>query len=100
MGLTSVEASQETVAGQVISSWTKSEGSFEYDVTLPSNTSGTVVLPAFDLKNLKLKEGGTVIWEKGDYVKGVSGIQQVHMDADGLIVKLESGSYKFELTGR
>lgn len=100
VGLTSVEASQETVAGQVISSWTKLEGSFEYDVTLPSNTAGMVVLPAFDFKNLKLKEGGTVIWEKGDYVKGVSGIQQVHMDADGLIVKLESGSYKFELTGR
>ena len=98
--LTSVNASQETVAGKVVSEWKKSADSFEYEVSIPANTTGTIVLPIFDFKEVKLQENGTSIWEKGNYKNGIAGIRNVTENADKLLVEVSSGSYHFKLFGQ
>lgn len=49
-GLTSASGELETVYGKVKSSWTISSGVFKLDVTIPANSSATIVLPDSDQK--------------------------------------------------
>ena len=48
--LTSASAELETVYGTVKSSWTITDGVFKLDVSVPANTSATVILPATEKK--------------------------------------------------
>jgi alpha-L-rhamnosidase len=94
--LKSVKASLETVSGTIVSDWKKEEGSFSYHVSIPANTTGTVVIPVFR-ENSVLSEGGITIWENGAFMDGVPGITTVKRESDRIMLTIESGEYKFEL---
>src|SRR5690606_34145949 len=91
-GLTSADASGETVAGKIISGWTKGEGSFQYQVSIPANTTGTVVIPVSAFAGLVLTEGDIKVWEDGDYLESVQGIKEVENGAGNLRITIGSGS--------
>jgi len=94
-----VKASVETIAGKIVSAWTKEEGLFRYSVSIPANTTGTVVIPCFGNSGFALTEGGVGIWENGSYKKGVEGIAAVKNEPGNIIISISSGDYEFELTG-
>jgi alpha-L-rhamnosidase len=90
-----VNASLETVAGRVSSQWKKENDVFIHDVTIPANASATVVLPQFDYRNLIVFEGEEKIWENNSFIKGVSGISNVKVEDNRLVVDIGSGNYQF-----
>ncbi len=97
-GLNRVDASLETVAGNVVSNWLKDEGSFRYIVSVPANTSATVAIPIFNFEQAKITEGNTLIWENANFVSGVSGIKNVTKMGGEIRIEIESGHYDFTLT--
>lgn len=96
--LKSVNASLETVAGTIASDWVKENDSFQCNVSIPANSTGTIVLPVFDFKNVIVLEGGTGIWENDGFVKGVLGILDAKAGVDRITVQVESGDYEFRLS--
>ena len=55
-GLTSAEASYDSVRGRIVSDWKIANGSLDLNVTIPANTTATVCVPAAD--SASIKEGG------------------------------------------
>lgn len=51
-GLTHVKASYKSIYGLIKSEWTKENGNFTWNITIPANTSAIVKLPS-EIKNLK-----------------------------------------------
>lgn len=96
-GLNAVKASVETVAGTIVSDWNKEEGSFSYHVSIPANTTASVVIPYSDDQDVIVTEEGIKIWENGRYIDGVSGIKAVEREADLMKITIESGDYAFEI---
>ncbi|MGN7413469.1 alpha-L-rhamnosidase C-terminal domain-containing protein [Paenibacillus sp. SAF-068] len=86
-GLDWVEASLETMYGQVASSWHRlAEGEMEIRVHIPANTRGTVRLPG---------AGAQIVLEQGKPLDQISGIQDIENIGDDVEVTLGSGSYQF-----
>jgi alpha-L-rhamnosidase len=90
-----VNASVETVAGKVVSNWKKEAGTFTQEVTIPANTTATIALPFNGSENVIVYEGDSKIWENNTYVEGVSGIHEVTINNERLVVKTGSGDYRF-----
>ena len=82
-GLNQFEASHAGPYGEIISGWKKSGEKTQYHVTIPPNSSATLILP-----EKKLQEGNQPI-EKNSFIKVLS--------TDNLTVRLSltSGSYHF-----
>lgn len=86
-GLTHAAGSIDTVRGLVSSSWTQEEdGTTALDVTIPVNSTGTVVVPAGAA--YQITEGGTPITQ-------VPGISVVTTGTEGVTLAVGSGSYAF-----
>ncbi|WP_336764526.1 family 78 glycoside hydrolase catalytic domain [Paenibacillus sp. USHLN196] len=86
-GLDWVEASLETMYGQVASSWHRlADNEMEIRVHIPVNTRGTVRLPG---------AGGQLILEQGKPLEQVSEVQDIRSIGDDTEVTLGSGSYQF-----
>ncbi|WP_145148626.1 alpha-L-rhamnosidase [Paenibacillus xylanexedens] len=86
-GLDWVEASLETMYGQVASSWHRlAEGEMEIQVHIPANTRGTVRLPG---------AGAQIVLEQGKPLDQISGVQDFQNIGDDVEVTLGSGSYQF-----
>lgn len=96
-GLNSVDASYETVQGEVSVSWEKSANAFKYEVSIPANTTASVILPAFDFQNITITEGDTEIWANGSFIQGDSGIEDVKNNSGSFEVSIGSGSYVFNV---
>lgn len=56
-GLDHVNASYDSVHGKIKSAWKRSDGHFSWNVTIPGNTSATLILPA-DIRIDKTKQPG------------------------------------------
>ena len=98
--LRSVRASVETVAGTILSDWKKEDGLFRYQVSIPANTTGTVVIPVFGSRDAVLTESGARIWERGRFPGGVAGVTEVKEESGRLRIAIESGDYNFEIDTR
>lgn len=96
--LTSVTASLQTVSGEIVSDWQKEKDVFNYKVSIPPNTTATVVIPLFEFKKAILTEGNSRIWNDEEYIKGVSGIVDVNKETNTLMVSIVSGDYNFRLS--
>lgn len=80
-GLTHVDASYKSVQGEIISKWSKENGQFTLNITIPGNTSAIVKLP----KELN------IVSPEGEGVKNVSNSNS------GIEIELGSGTY--QITG-
>lgn len=90
-----VKASVKTLVGVISTNWKKSGDQFELLVSIPANTTASLVLPTFGKSNITLKEGNKNIWKNNRYIAGARGIHHVKSSDNKLIIKSGSGDYKF-----
>jgi len=96
-GLDSVSASVETVTGTIISHWKKESSFLSHSISIPGNSSATVVLPFNDSDNTTLWECGSKIWYDNNFVEGTPGVISVRKEAGKLEIDIGSGSYEFRV---
>lgn len=84
--ITSVDAKFNSAYGEIKSSWTINDGKFYYDVTVPSNTTATIYLPATDASK---------IYESGKKVSKVKEIKNMGKENGRVKFLVGSGTYSF-----
>ena len=88
-GLDYVKASYHSIHGLIKSHWIKNDADFQWEITVPANTSATVYIPVTD------KAG---ITENGQKTSSASGMKFLKMDGDYAVYQVVSGSYSFKST--
>ncbi|MDR3297676.1 MAG: glycoside hydrolase family 78 protein [Prevotellaceae bacterium] len=92
-GLQNVEASMQTMSGKIVSGWERHDRQTLYHVSVPANTTATLVLP--DALLSRVVESGATVWENGKFAGSARGISGIKADNSCLHVSLKSGSYRF-----
>lgn len=85
--LTTVSASHRSPHGTVASSWRLGENTFEWDVTVPPNTTATARFPV---------PAGAVIQEGGSPIAESPGITAAKSGSTAPTYELVSGQYRFQ----
>lgn len=86
-GLDWVEASFETMYGSVASNWYRRDNDeMEVRVSIPANTTGTVLLPGADVQT---------VLENGEALDQVADIHDIQTQGSDVRIALGSGSYQF-----
>jgi len=91
----------ESVRGRIVSSWKRTPKSVTLEVEIPCGSAAEIVMPSFNLADVVLREGGTVIWASGKAAAAAAGVLSIEeKTAEKLVlIKAGSGRYVFELTG-
>jgi hypothetical protein len=100
-GITWVNASYNSVRGNVVSDWTLTNNAATLGVTIPVGSTGSIYLPTLGTttSNLLITESGTTIWQNG-MVSGSSpdvtfaGVQVTNSQTY-VVWTVGSGSYQF-----
>ncbi len=95
--LESASATVKTVAGEISVSWKKEATTFQYSVSIPANTTATIILPTFDFKDIIISEGESEIWHGNNFTEGVSGIKSVKAASGNIEIQISSGDYTFTM---
>ena len=98
--LTAASGVLQTVRGRVESSWERTDDSVKLNAVIPMGSEAEVVLPKFRLRDVILKEGGATVWSGKKAASKIPGILECRETGSSLIMKIGSGAYAFELTGR
>ena len=89
----------QTLRGEVGCTWSRTDRAVRVEAVVPVGSAAEIVIPKFNLRNVKVTEGGKAVWENGQYVTGVAGVTGA-ADKDGVIrIKAGSGRYAFVLEG-
>jgi len=88
-GLAFVNATYKSVYGEIKCNWKKSHDVFEWNITIPANTSATIYLPAKSVDD---------IMETGKAVKGMEDVQITKWDKGVAVIQVGSGNYTFTST--
>jgi alpha-L-rhamnosidase len=96
-GLDEVEAKLNTLSGEIISQWKTHSGGYQYNVTIPANTTATVILPLEEFLQATITESGKTIWRNKVYSTGIAGVRNAEIVNDGINLSLESGTYHFQV---
>jgi hypothetical protein len=84
------------MSGTIRSGWEKQAGGqYLYEVSVPANTTATVMLPVASAERATVTEGGKAVWAKGAFVSGDFGVRSIAADGAYLKGELESGTYRF-----
>jgi alpha-L-rhamnosidase len=86
-GLTSAEATLETLYGEAGSGWVVKEGRLIVTAIVPPNARGTVRLPWASL---------AVVREGGRAATSAPGVRSARQEGDEAVVEVGSGAYRFE----
>lgn len=84
--LSHVDCSYHSVHGQITSSWKKNGASFQWNITIPANSSATVCIPATALDNVT--ESGKSLSE--------AGISASKVEGGYVVCEIGSGTYCFK----
>ena len=74
---------------------------FDYDITVPVGSTGSVVLPTFGAatSSVQITESGSAVWAKGAFVAGVAGVTGAASEhdatGDNIRITVGSGDYHF-----
>ncbi len=85
-GLTWAKASYDSIHGPIQTRWKKEGKRLSLDVSIPANTTATVIIPA---------ASGARVTESGKDLAKARGVKVLRQEADSLVVSIESGSYRF-----
>jgi alpha-L-rhamnosidase len=85
-GLTSAEASYDSVRGRIVSDWKAKDGRLELTVTIPANTTATVYVPVAD--SASIKEGGKPAAD-------AEGARFLRVEEGRSLFEVGSGTYHF-----
>jgi hypothetical protein len=100
-GISSANASYDSVRGNIVSSWTVANNQATLNVTIPVGATGSVYLPilASITTGLTVKESGTTIWQNGAATGGAAGVTFNQVEGTGAqtlqVWNVGSGSYQF-----
>jgi alpha-L-rhamnosidase len=81
-----VHAYYDSIHGRIVSVWKREGGKFEFEVTIPANTTATVFLPAADERSIN---------ESGKPVGRAKGVKFLKMEGDRAVLEVEAGRYQF-----
>lgn len=87
-GLNYAKGSYQSIHGLIESSWKKSGKSFNWDITVPVNTTAVVYIPASSIK--AVKEG------KYPIASSSTGIKFIKMENGRAVFEVGSGTYFFD----
>ena len=99
-GMEFAKASLESVYGRIAVEWHIIKKGLSLRVTIPTNASAEVWLPAEDLNATTVTEGEETVWTGGSAIAretGLAGIYGVRKDDGNLVLEIGSGSYSFEV---
>jgi alpha-L-rhamnosidase len=96
--LTHVTASQDTVRGKVVSSWTRSGSTLTYHAAVPVGSTAAIALPLLAGAGSTVREGGRVVWSAGRPVQDDPGLTVGQATGGVLSLRAESGDYTFTVT--
>lgn len=85
--LTSAKATLRSIRGPISTAWTVKDGAFSLDVTIPANTTATVVLPTKDKASVR---------ESGGPAEAAQGVKFVRVEGEESVWSVGSGRYRFE----
>lgn len=88
-GLDSVHASYYSLYGKIESKWIKQGDDFNWDITVPGNSTALVYIPARSAKDVREGMEGTASRED---------IKFIRMDNDRAVFEIGSGQYNFTST--
>jgi alpha-L-rhamnosidase len=97
--LESARASIRMVRGLATVNWRKGERSIHMEVTIPVNTTAKVSVPTLAWKDFTVSESGKLVWQAGEFIKGVSGIADGRRIESYVTFDVGSGTYSFILRG-
>lgn len=93
-------ASVHTVRGLVASKWVRRDREFVLQAAIPTNVEAEVWVPKLGMRQVVVREGGAIVWEKGQLASGaVPGIVSGREERDHVVFEVGSGQYEFVLTG-
>jgi alpha-L-rhamnosidase len=91
--------STTTVRGEVACAWSRTDRGVRVAVTIPGGSEAEIVIPKFNLRSVRVTEGGKTLWQDGKYITGVPGVMGA-VDKDGALrIKTGGGRYVFLLEG-
>ncbi len=85
-GLTYAKAELDSMYGLIRSAWTLQNGAFNWQITVPANTTATLYIPAQD---------GSLVTESGQPAGESNGVTFLRMENGAAIFSALSGSYDF-----
>ncbi len=97
--LSFVEAEVDTVRGPVAVRWEREESTFALDLSIPANTRAQLCLPILGLERVEVSEGGKLFWRQGKLLRSPPGLKGGTETKDCLVFEIDSGSYRFKLSG-
>jgi alpha-L-rhamnosidase len=81
-----VKAHYDSLPGRIVSNWKLLHGVFEFQATIPANTTATVYLPAQSQDSLL---------ENGKPIGSAKGVKFLRMEKDRAVLSVGSGTYRF-----
>ena len=85
-GLTSASATLKSIRGLIASGWAVKDGTLTLDVTIPTNTTATVFVPAADAAS---------VTESGKPIAEAEGVKFLMMKDGAAVFAVQSGTYRF-----
>ncbi len=89
--LTSADVRYDSIRGRIETAWKKSGDKLTLNVTIPANTTATVLVPA---------KSADAITESGKPLAKAPGVKFLRMEGDHAMLEVEAGSYKFGTTAK
>ena len=84
--LSFVKANFKSVYGTIISDWKIENNIFNWNITIPANTTATIYIPAEDTKSIR---------ENGYVAADSEGVEFLRMEDGAAVYKVGSGEYAF-----
>jgi len=85
--ITSAKASYDSINGEIATDWVQKGGTFRLDVTIPTNTTATVYVPADDVE---------AVTESGEKIADAEAVEFLRIVNDCAVFAVGSGQYRFE----
>ena len=85
-GLEFVNASYKSVYGLIKSSWKKGNAKFEWNISIPANTSAVIYMPAV---------AAEVVTETGRAIGKAGGVKLMKFENGMAVIEIASGQYQF-----
>ncbi len=85
-GLDFVKASYKSFHGLIKSEWTNQVDRFEWNISIPANTTATIYLPANSLDE---------ITESGKSIEGSADVKFIKTEDGAIVLEVASGDYSF-----
>jgi alpha-L-rhamnosidase len=85
-GLTYAAAQLHSMYGPIRNHWTHEKNHFDWQVSIPPNTTATLYLPAAEV---------SLVSESGCPLSRTNGVTFIRMENDNVVLSIVSGEYKF-----